>query len=28
MFVNGSAVYDRDGGAVRWTDGGDLAVPA
>jgi len=24
MFVNGSAVYDRDGGAVRWTDGGDL----
>jgi hypothetical protein len=24
MFVNGSAVYDRDGGVLRWTDGGDL----
>jgi len=24
MFVNGSMVYDRDGRAVRWTDGGDL----
>jgi hypothetical protein len=24
VFVNGSAVYDRDGAAVRWTDGGDL----
>ena len=24
MFVNGSMVYDRDGHAVRWTDGGDL----
>jgi len=24
MFVNGSMVYDRDGRALRWTDGGDL----
>lgn len=24
LFVNGSAVYDRDRSAVRWTDGGDL----
>jgi len=24
MFLNGSMVYDRDGRAVRWTDGSDL----